>query len=82
MPLSFLPPNVNPEYYPGLGAIYAALVSAVFTLFAAFWVASRYTRRTKAIEATLSFSRQYHELLQYRNGLNNDFYYDDDGSLK
>jgi outer membrane protein OmpA-like peptidoglycan-associated protein len=82
MPLSFVPPNVNPEYYPGLGAIYAALVSAVFTLFAAFWVASRYTKRTKAVEATLSFGRQYHELLQYRNELNNKFYYENNGSLK
>jgi hypothetical protein len=82
MPLSFPPASISPEYYPGLGAIYAALVSAGFTLFAAFWVASRYTKKTKAVEATLSFGRHYYELLQYRNELNNEFYYWENGSRK
>jgi hypothetical protein len=56
--------------YSGLGALFAAMISGIVVL----WVARRYTKRIKQIDATLEFSRRFHELIQQQVELNHAYF--------
>jgi hypothetical protein len=55
--------------------IWGALIAGLFALI----VAEIYTKRIKQIEATLEFSKRYHELLKDQHELNEKHYFDKDG---
>jgi len=59
-------PWISPLLWPGLAPIVGAAVAGG----AAWWIAERYTRRLKQIEATLEFSKRFHELIQQQRALN------------
>lgn len=59
--------------YPGMGAIYAAILTGLVAAVVTLVGVPHHTRRTKRIEAALEFSRRYQELLALQHTLNRDY---------
>jgi hypothetical protein len=55
--------------WPGEAPIIAAIIAGCF----AWAIAARYTKRLKQIEATLEFSKRFHELIQQQRVLNRKY---------
>jgi hypothetical protein len=59
-------PAATQGWWPGDAPIFGALVAGIF----AFVIAEIYTKRLKQIEATLEFSKRFHELIQQQRVIN------------
>lgn len=57
---------VSAGWWPGDAPIFGAIIAGV----AAWAIANFYTKRLKRIEATLEFSKRFHELIQQQRSLN------------
>ena len=60
-------------WWPGIATLLAATLGASVAAWVAHGVANKYTARVKRVEATLQFSKQFHELIQLQRALNGKY---------
>jgi hypothetical protein len=61
------------QKYPGLGGLFGAAISSLITGSILLLIVVYYTKRFSRINATVEFSKRFHELLEQQQKLNNDF---------
>jgi hypothetical protein len=59
--------------YPQLAPLFGSLAGSILTLTGAFLVANRYTKGLKRTDATLEFSKRYHELVLEAGEINKNY---------
>jgi hypothetical protein len=59
--------------HPGIAPIIGSMITALISAIVLFWIASRYTMRMKQVDASLEFSKRFHDLIEQLRTLNRSY---------